>query len=129
MNRAQDWLRQAENDLSWAEYSLGGGFFAQSCFVAQQAAEKALKALCFAKGFDLVKTHSLFQIVTALGESGELVEWAKELDLYYISGRYPDAFPAGAPFELFTARQAETAVEAARKVLDWVRGVMKHHEK
>ena len=41
MSRYRDWLRQAENDLLWAEHSLAGGFWAQTCFVAQQAAEKA----------------------------------------------------------------------------------------
>jgi HEPN domain-containing protein len=38
---------------------------------------------------------------------------AKELDLYFIKGRYPDAFPAGAPFEMFTAEQAERTLRSA----------------
>jgi HEPN domain-containing protein len=77
-------------------------------------AEKALKAFCFAKGLDIVRTHSLFQIMRGLEENGELERIAKELDLYYISGRYPDAFPAGAPFELITEGQAARALEGAR---------------
>jgi HEPN domain-containing protein len=85
--------------------------------VAQQAGAKALKALCFFKGYDVIKSHSLFQIVQALGEDGRLKECAKELDLYYISGRYPDAFPGGAPFELLTQSQAKRALEAALEIL------------
>ncbi len=96
--RYRDWLRQTENDLQWAEHSLAGVFFAQTCYIAQLVGEKALKALCCAKGFDIVKTHSLFQITKALGENGELEQLAKILDLYYISGRYPDAFLAGGAF-------------------------------
>ncbi|MBU1564042.1 MAG: HEPN domain-containing protein [Proteobacteria bacterium] len=111
--RYLDWHRQAENDLLWARHSFSGGFFSQACFISQQSAEKALKSFCFFKGFDIVKTHSLFQIVKALGENGELEKLAKELDLYYISGRYPDAFPAGAPFEMFTSEQAERALNSA----------------
>ena len=115
-SRIVDWKRQAENDLEWAQYSFGGGFYAQTCFIAQQAAEKILKAYCFYKGFDVVRTHSLFQIVRSLGENGDLERYAKELDLYYISGRYPDAFPAGAPFELITREQAERALNSSSEI-------------
>ena len=114
--RYLDWLKQAENDLLWAKHSFSGGFYSQTCFISQQIGEKALIAFCFVKGFDIVKTHSLFQIIKILGENGELEEMAKELDLYYISGRYPDAFPAGAPFEMFTAGQAERALHSAECV-------------
>lgn len=121
MNRHNDWLRQAENDLEWGALSFEGGFYAQTCFIAQQAAEKALKAYCFSKGFDIVRTHSLFQIVRGLGENGDLERIAKELDLYYVSGRYPDAFPAGAPFELITEGQAARALQGARRLFDSLR--------
>ncbi|MDR4503937.1 MAG: HEPN domain-containing protein [Candidatus Scalindua sp.] len=95
MSRYQDWLKQAANDLEWVKHSLEGEFFAQTCFISQLAGEKALKAFCFYKGFDIVKTHSLFQIVRSLKEDGKLEKNAKELDIFYISGRYPDAFPEG----------------------------------
>lgn len=121
MDRHLDWLRQAENDLAWAAHSLAGGFFAQTCFVAQQSSEKALKAYCFSKGYDVVRTHSLFQIVKTLGENGILEQRARELDLYYISARYPDAFPAGAPFEIITADQAERAQHAAQEILSTIK--------
>jgi HEPN domain-containing protein len=116
MNRHLDWLRQAENDLEWAEHSFQGGFFAQTCFIAQQASEKALKAYCFFKGFDIVRTHSLYQIIKSLGENGILEKHARELDLFYISARYPDAFPAGAPFEIITTEQAQRAIAAATEI-------------
>ncbi|MEJ5365407.1 MAG: HEPN domain-containing protein [Desulfosoma sp.] len=52
--------------------------------------------------------------------NGKLLERAKELDIYSISGRYPDAFPAGAPFELLSAKQAEAALKSARFIVQWV---------
>lgn len=116
MIRYKDWLRQAKNDLDWAIHSLAGEFFSQTCFIAQQAGEKALKSYCFYKGLDVIRTHSLYQIIKALGENGRLEKNAKELDLYYISGRYPDAFPAGAPFEMLGKEQAERALEAAQEI-------------
>ena len=124
MSRYRDWLRQAENDLEWVHHSFSGGFFSQTCFIAQQAAEKALKALCFRRGFDVVKTHSLFPIVRSLEEDGELEQNARELDLYYIAGRYPDAFPSGAPFEVLTRDQARQALGAAEAVVAQVAGMV-----
>ena len=125
-DRVNDWKKQAENDLQWAEHSFTGGFYAQTCFIAQQAAEKMMKAYCFFKGFDVIRTHSLFQIVHALGEDGVLEKNAKELDLYYISGRYPDAFPAGAPFEMITKKQAERALRASLEIYRILEGRMKN---
>jgi HEPN domain-containing protein len=116
VNRTRDWLRQADNDLEWGAHSLEGGFHSQCCFIAQQAGEKALKAYCFHRGIDIVRTHSLFRIIRDLGEDGDLERCARELDLYYISGRYPDAFPDGAPFEILTREQAERALTAARTI-------------
>jgi len=85
-----------------------------------------MKAYCFFKGFDVIRTHSLFQIVHALGEDGVLEKNAKELDLYYISGRYPDAFPAGAPFEMITKKQAERALRASLEIYRILEGRMKN---
>jgi len=116
MSRYRDWMKQAENDLLWAEHSFNGGFFAQTCFVAQQASEKALKAYCFFKGFDTIRSHSLFQIIKSLGENGTLEKNARELDLYYISARYPDALPSGAPFEIITDEQASKALQSAQAI-------------
>lgn len=119
--RYRDWYRQAENDLEWAEHSLNGGFYAQTCFIAQQAAEKALKALALFRGYDVVRTHSLFRLCQELGIDGDLQERAKDLDLYYVSGRYPNGVPEGAPFEVFPRHRAEEALESARVLVDRVR--------
>ena len=45
VERSADWLRQARRDLENAEYELEGGFYEWACFLSQQAAEKAVKAV------------------------------------------------------------------------------------
>jgi HEPN domain-containing protein len=45
MRRHSDWLRQAQRDLEHARRSQEAGDYEWACFAAQQAAEKALKAL------------------------------------------------------------------------------------
>lgn len=52
--RAKAWLEQAEDDLAWGEDSLKSDHYAQVCFIAQQIAEKAIKAMAFLRGADLV---------------------------------------------------------------------------
>lgn len=115
--RAESWLLQAKNDLEWGEASCRSDFFAQACFIAQQTSEKALKALAYFKGYDIVKGHSVKVVAEKLGFDGDVTEAAKILDQYYISTRYPDAFPAGAPFQFFTREQAETALKLAESII------------
>ena len=45
VERSADWMKQAERDLENAKYELKGGFYEWSCFLCQQAAEKAVKAI------------------------------------------------------------------------------------
>ena len=72
MNRAKDWLKQAHNDLLWGMDTLKAGHFSQVCFVAQQVAEKSLKALALSLGYDSVRSHSLLTITRAMKINGEM---------------------------------------------------------
>jgi HEPN domain-containing protein len=125
-NRSRDWLRQAENDLEWAADTLKSGRFAQACFVCQQAAEKAMKSIAFARGADKVKGHSILAVARALGVNAEVEAAARKLDLYYITTRYPDALPAGAPFEFFAHDQAKEALDLAELILARAREELGH---
>lgn len=122
---AERWLAQAESDLAFAELGAREGFFAQACFVCQQAAEKALKALHYARGARLVFGHSLVELLDPLlGEHpalGGLREAAQQLDQYYVPTRYPNGLPGGVPAEVFTSKQAIEAVAYAREFVAQVR--------
>lgn len=109
-DRAVDWLAQARNDAEWGAASLGAGFFSQACFIAQQVAEKALKAIAYRRGAELIKGHSVYAVCRELQINGDLEERARLLDQFYIPTRYPDAQPAGAPYEYFSREQAEQAL-------------------
>jgi len=121
-NRFNDWMKQAEADLAAALDSLAGGHFEWSCFAAQQAAEKAVKALYMKHGAD-AWGHTITPLIgglrgaNAAGE--ELIACAKTLDKHYIPTRYPNGFDAGAPVDFYTRKEAETACECARKIIDF----------
>ncbi|MFN0063619.1 MAG: HEPN domain-containing protein [Myxococcaceae bacterium] len=113
ISNAAAWLRQAEDDLRYAKLSLGAGYFAQCCFVAQQVAEKAVKSIWLRKGLVYPLTHSITQMCKSLKINGRFLDAAAVLDLYYVSGRYPFGDATIAPFETFQKHQAEQAVAFA----------------
>lgn len=114
---AERWLRQAEHDLEFARMALREGFFSQACFIAQQAAEKALKALLYHRGERVVLGHSLMELLERLRDQVSWVDALREaagiLDQYYVPTRYPNGLPGGVPYEAFARGQAEAAVEDA----------------
>lgn len=124
VNRAQDWLEQAEYNLRHAQASLGLGDYAWACFAAQQAAEAALKGLHLAHG-QVAWGHSILDLLTTLPANlnvpDDLVDAGKILDKYYIPTRYPDAHPAGPAARHYVAREAEEAVRLATQVLEFAR--------
>lgn len=67
MQRSRDWLDQAKRDLEHARQSIGLGHFEWSCFAAQQAAEKSLKALHLYQG-TVAWGHSVFELLDGLPE-------------------------------------------------------------
>lgn len=86
--RAILWWRQAEADLRAAGVLADAGEWSHSCFQAQQAAEKALKALLADQDQDL-RSHSLAALLRQLGGDA-LPQWAcqaRALDKLYAPTR------------------------------------------
>lgn len=121
-NRHLDWLRQAEADLAAGKDSLASGHFEWACFCAQQAAEKAVKALFLRRGAD-AWGHTITPLLGNLaGEDRpdeELTTCAKILDKHYIPTRYPNGLDSGAPADYYTRREAEAACDCARRIIDF----------
>jgi HEPN domain-containing protein len=123
-NRAHDWFRQAEADLRHARHALVDADYDWSCFAAQQAAEKAIKAVFLHRGEE-AWGHTLTALLGNLPEGlqapAELVRRVKQLDKHYIPTRYPNGFDAGAPTDFYTAEEALEAVQAAEEILGFCR--------
>ena len=116
------WLRQAENDLAYASLGFREEFFAQVCFQAQQICEKALKAIHFGQlQKRVVFGHSLVQLSAELPLVGDLREELAVLDQYYIPTRYPNGLPGALPYEVYTRKQAEQALEVSQRVIELAR--------
>ena len=124
-NRATDWLAQAERDLEQALDSQRVERHEWACFAAQQAAEKAVKALHLARGQD-AWGHVVARLLRELPVecSQDLIDKARVLDNFYVATRYANGHPEGAPFEHYGRLQSENAIRYAREILEFVRDEM-----
>lgn len=126
-NRARDWLKQALRDLEQAEDSRRAVRHEWACFAAQQAAEKAVKALHLHLGQE-ARGHVVAMLLRELPHSvavpETLIEKGRVLDNFYIPPRYPNSHPAGAPFEHYGPLQSEEATRYAGEIIAFVRAQM-----
>ena len=125
--RAYDWFNQALRDIEQAEDSRKAGRHEWACFAAQQAAEKAVKALHLYMHQE-VWGHVIAKLLKELPESvnipEDLIDKARVLDNFYIPTRYPNSHPEGAPFDHYGPLQSEEAIRYAREIIEFVRNKM-----
>jgi HEPN domain-containing protein len=115
------WLEQAQTDLGWAQHLRDAGAHYLACFLAQQVAEKALKAFLYAQGEELVVGHSVRQLCARAAHyaaqfARNLDDWGV-LDSYYIPTRYPNGLPDDIPARVYNRQSAETALALAQSVV------------
>jgi HEPN domain-containing protein len=126
-SRALDWYNQAVRDLEQAKDSQQAGRHEWACFAAQQAAEKAVKALHLALGQE-AWGHVIAMLLRELPDHiklpPDLLEKARVLDNFYIPARYPNSHPQGAPFEHYGPLQSGAAVNYASEIIDFARAQM-----
>jgi HEPN domain-containing protein len=120
MERSGEWFEQAERDLAHGRSDLVGRYYDWACFSAQQAADKAAKAVLYRAGND-AWGHSVADLLEAIRGlahvSDELLEAGLELDKVYIPSRYPDAHPSGSPSRRYTRAEAERALNHAEQIV------------
>ena len=119
---ALGWLAKAESDLSAANWMLGGeGPFDTACFHAQQAIEKALKALLAFNAQPIPRSHDLDELqrlcLTVYSDPELAALDLAEATDYAVALRYD--------IEFWPEKStAEKAVMLAIRVLEIIRAVM-----
>ncbi len=118
--RSADWFRQAERDLAAARELRSGGFHEWSCFLAQQSAEKAVKAVFQKLGAD-AWGHSVLELLGQLPDTHRatpaVFDAARLLDRFYIAARYPNGWAEGTPSQYHGDDDARQAIDRAQDVL------------
>lgn len=115
---SEEWMRRAHANLALARLHGTGVLLEDLCYQAQQAAEKALKALYIERGTAFPFTHDLDRLVLGLEAMGieisEDLERVADLTRYALETRYPGAFE---PVEVV---EYQEAIRQAESVLQWV---------
>ncbi len=118
------WLKTGNEDLTTAKVLLQAGRFAHACFHAQQAAEKAMKAVWYFLGGD-PWGHSVSRLINELRHLDiatfntfidRAVDGAR-LDRYYVPTRYPNGLPDITPDQAFFVEDAVGAISIAEALL------------
>ena len=118
-----DWLRYAYSDLELARVKRPPKvLFEGLCFHAQQAAEKALKAVLIAKGIPPPKTHNIRTLLDLLPQdinSPKEVENAASLTDYAVTNRYPG------DFESIDEDEYKQTLQLAEIVVAWAETIIR----
>ncbi|MBI5621067.1 HEPN domain-containing protein [Candidatus Gottesmanbacteria bacterium] len=117
---SSDWLFFAESDLRTARVMFGEGVYHMTCFHAQQAVEKCLKAVLRHHQKMVPKTHSLAKLiheVSPLGAPDIANDDVLFVDQFYSPTRYPDTLPGSLPDGLPTKEDAAKAVDIAERIV------------
>ena len=115
------WIRHAKADLALAQVSLPeDNFYEPLCFHAQQAAEKAVKAVLIINAISFPKTHNIRTLLDLIPKTIVLptdVDDAASLTDYAVSGRYPNEV------EGIDREEYLEAVRLAQAVVQWAESI------
>lgn len=119
-----EWLRRARSNLTRARDTSGvpDVLYEDLCFDAQQAAEKAIKAVLVSRQIDFPKTHALADLLTLVQRAGidvpQRVRDAIRLTRYAVETRYPGLA------EDVTGAEHDRAVKLSETVLRWAEDLL-----
>jgi HEPN domain-containing protein len=118
-----DWLRHAWSDLELARTRRNSKILLEDlCFHAQQATEKALKAVLIFRSVPFLRTHNIRTLIDLLPEDLNLPEEAKSAPIltdYAVLTRYPG------DLEPVTEEEYQKAVRIAEMVVQWAEKMVK----
>ena len=113
----REWMNRARSNLVLAQNRIPDAYLEDLCFDAQQAAEKAIKAVMIARGIEFPYVHDLGSLLSLLEEIEEpvpeAIRTAVSLTTYATATRYPNT---GAPV---TEQEYQDAVAMAEAVVRW----------
>ncbi len=123
---AEDWIARAIGDLALARVPLPeGGYYEDLCFHAQQAAEKAIKAVYKKHGLTFRYSHDLGELLADLMNQGLTVppevEAAQILTAYAWESRYPGLA------EPVTDEEYREAIQQSDDVVRWAKNFIEGH--
>ena len=116
----REWLNRARSNLSRAKSRIPEVYLEDLCFDAQQAAEKAIKALFLKKGVAFPYVHDIAHLLTLVEQTAvqipDPVRRAEDLTRYAVVTRYPGLV------EPVSESHYRDALVSAEAVVRWAEG-------
>jgi HEPN domain-containing protein len=116
------WLSRARSNLIRSRQRVQGVYLEDLCFDAQQAAEKAVKAVLIHASTAFPRTHDLVRLLGLAEHAGYTlpheVRQAGTLNDYAVASRYPGLA------EPVSEEEYQEAVMLADRVLRWAEGIL-----
>ncbi|MEE9295437.1 MAG: HEPN domain-containing protein [Phycisphaerae bacterium] len=118
----REWVKRARSDLALARRAIKGVYLEDLCFHAQQAAEKAIKAVLISQEVEFPYVHDLRRLLELVEKAGVLipddVQKAESLTRFAVVTRYPGV--GRAP----SVRDHKTALRLAQTVVRWAEQIL-----
>ena len=115
----REWLNRARSDLLLSKTKKGGIYLEDLCFHAQQAVEKAIKALLIKKGVEFPYVHDIAELLTLLEKTGQklpkTIREGEKLTRFAVFTRYPGIA------QTISQKEYEEAIKVAEEVVRWVK--------
>ncbi len=123
----REWLKRAGSNLVLARARGKRVYLEDLCFNAQQAAEKAIKALLISRNVAFPYVHDLAELLTLLEKAGqeipEPIRQAERLTRFAVFTRYPGI---ASPIR---REEYKEAVKIAEAVVRWAEKQLKGKKK
>jgi len=117
-----EWLNRARSNLLQSQARLEGVYLEDLSFAAQQAAEKAIKAVLIHLGVEFLYTHDLTALLALVQQQGfsvpREVAQAARITRYAVIARYPGLA------EPVTKEEYAEAVTIAEGVVQWAQALV-----
>jgi len=118
----REWLNRARSNLAQAKAKRKGVYLEDLCFDAQQAAEKAIKALLIKLDVNFPYVHDLAKLLTLVEKAGqevpEPIKRAEELSRFAVFTRYPGIGPS------IKEKEYRETVEIAARFVKWAENII-----
>ena len=118
----REWMNRAGSNLAIAKSDVAGAYLEEYCYNAQQAAEKAVKAVMILRDIEFPYTHDLSVLLNLLESSGEKVSErirrAEELTEYATVLRYP------VDYKEVSEEDCRDLVAVAESVVHWAEDII-----
>ncbi|MBI2999118.1 MAG: HEPN domain-containing protein [Deltaproteobacteria bacterium] len=118
----REWLNRARSNLARAKVKHKGVYLEDLCFDAQQAAEKAIKALLIKRDVAFPYVHDLAELLTSLEKAGqeihESIRQAERPSKFAVFTRYPGMGP------LIKEKEYKESVRIAERVVKWAEKII-----